>query len=248
MPKLAVMTWNVLWTEKADNVLDLISMVAPDILCCQELTTDSYYNPKRNMPKEIAELLNADYEYREGLTVRDRETAYKVTFGNAIFSKFPIGSRRYVRLRNDKLSADELQKRVYVEIGLDVQGQSLTVGTTHLSYVPYFKMTPMRFKEAENLYKAVGKPSSRFIFTGDMNASPDSAIVRTLAKRFKNVGPDTKQKTWTTKHHSDGDFKVNGLEWRLDYIFVTPDIKVISSQILDTKYSDHLPIVAELDT
>ena len=62
-----------------------------------------------------------------------------------------------------------------------------------------------------------------------------------------NLGPDYHEKTWTTKPFSYNGFSENSLNWRLDFVFGTKDIKVISSEIIKTDLSDHLPILIKIE-
>jgi endonuclease/exonuclease/phosphatase (EEP) superfamily protein YafD len=57
--------------------------------------------------------------------------------------------------------------------------------------------------------------------------------------RYKN--------TWTTKPFDYGDFSEHGLNWLLDYVFAAADIKIVSSEIISTEYSDHLPILVTFE-
>lgn len=68
-----------------------------------------------------------------------------------------------------------------------------------------------------------------------------------ILKHLQHVGPDFAQSTWTTKPFSFMGFEENELKWRLDYIFASKQIKVLSSNIIPTEYSDHLPIFAECE-
>lgn len=38
-------------------------------------------------------------------------------------------------------------------------------------------------------------------------------------------------------------FEETELKWKLDYIFTSKDIKIKETKVVDTKYSDHLPIL-----
>lgn len=82
---------------------------------------------------------------------------------------------------------------------------------------------------------------------GDFNSAPDSSTIKKIETRLKAIGPDYSELTFTTKPFQHEAFRVDGLEWRLDYIFATSDIKVLSSKIIETDYSDHLPILAEIE-
>ena len=90
-------------------------------------------------------------------------------------------------------------------------------------------------------------PISNFIFTGDLNLSPNAKSIRLIEKELKHCGPDYKEPTWTTKPFSFMGFEETKLKWRLDYIFASKDVKIINSKIIKTRYSDHLPIILEIE-
>jgi endonuclease/exonuclease/phosphatase family metal-dependent hydrolase len=239
------MTWNVLYKEKAENILSLIQEINPDILCCQEITTDSHINPKRDVPKEINQALNGEYRYYEVLSSLDNQPG---SMGNAIISKFPIVESRSILVQE---GGDDInysaQNRGYLETSIKIDGKVLTIGTTHLSYVDGFVETETRNKEADKLLDFIKGNKKRYVIMGDFNSAPGSSTVKKIEAKLKSVGPDNKRPTFTTKPFRHNDFIVNGLEWRLDYIFASPDIKVLSSKIINTDYSDHLPILAEIE-
>ncbi|MGA3150239.1 MAG: endonuclease/exonuclease/phosphatase family protein [Candidatus Saccharimonadales bacterium] len=245
MPRLKIMTWNVLYKEKADNVLALVKELNPDILCCQEITTDSYINPGRDVPAEISQAMNGEYKYFEVLALLDNHPA---SMGNAIISKFPIVQGRSVLLQKGGADINySAQNRGYLEAGIKVGNDILTIGTTHLSYVDWFVETEARTKEADKLLDFIKGNDRKYVIMGDFNSAPNSSTIKKMETRLKAVGPDNKQPTFSTKPFVHNDFSVNKLEWRLDYIFATPDIKVLSSEIIKTDFSDHLPILAEIE-
>ena len=123
----------------------------------------------------------------------------------------------------------------------------LTVGTAHVSYSHRFEITDRKIMEVNKLIKILKKNKKMFVFTGDMNSTPDSYTIKQLEKILKNCGPDGYQKTWTTKPFDYKDFKETKLRWRLDYVFASKDIRVIRSKIIKTKFSDHLPILVEFE-
>jgi endonuclease/exonuclease/phosphatase (EEP) superfamily protein YafD len=83
--------------------------------------------------------------------------------------------------------------------------------------------------------------------TGDFNAPPESYIVKRLGASMLHAGPDYDVKTWTTKPHSYNGFEETDLNWRLDYVFTTPDIRAVSAQVIKTDYSDHLPVLVKVE-
>jgi len=136
-------------------------------------------------------------------------------------------------------------KVILVLVGVDVKldnGRVLTFYTTHLSYSHKFEETHERLEEFENLFDVLKTKKSDFVFYGDLNLSSTSKGVKKLSKIFNNAGPSFEKKTWTTKPFSYNHFVEKYLNWRLDYVFASKDIKIINSEILKTEYSDHLPI------
>lgn len=249
MAKLKLMTWNVLYSEKADNILSLIREINPDIFCAQELTSDSGFNPGRDVAEEIAATLGAQYEFQGATDITDEASGNRFIMGDAIFSKFPVLERRhtYIQKEDPHIKNYKAENRLYIEVELDIGGKGLKVGTTHLSYAPRFDMTEKKLAEAQKLYETIKGNTAGYVLTGDMNAEPNSEVIKKLRGMLQDAGPDGKEKTWTTKPFSYMGFEADTLDWRLDYIFTTPDIKVVSSRIIKTDYSDHLPILAEIE-
>jgi endonuclease/exonuclease/phosphatase family metal-dependent hydrolase len=247
MATIKVLQWNVWYHEKCENIVNFIKRSDADIVCCQELTVNfKEANPGIDVPAEIAKACNYNYHFNP-------QTIYgtsgeQVQMGNGIFSKFPIKDKgfKYVQKADPNIKSYETEPRTYVEVTLDINGQELKVGTVHLSYSKEFGMNEKRLAEAEKLYEAVQDNHEKFILTGDMNALPDSPIIKKLEELFIHADPNIDRSTWTTKPFSYQGFEANSRDWRLDYIFATEDINVIENKIIDTSYSDHLPILTEI--
>jgi len=237
-PKL--LHWNILYEESPQNILSLIKEVDPDIFCCQEI------NDRTDLLKETAQIL--PYYYFEPADIKGVGDV-ALPLGNAIFSKFPIKSKKLVVLWDgpNPTLGNPQEKRIYIEAKLVINGKGFSVGTTHLSFAPAFKDTPERSEQAKKLMEAIGGNKSNFAISGDFNSAPDTQIIKSIESQLVSAGPDHGEPTFTTIPFSFAGFEATGLEWRVDYIFTSPDIKVKTASIISTKYSDHLPILAELE-
>lgn len=246
---IKILQWNVLYKEAPERIASAISAINPDIICGQELMQRLGSNPIIDSARQVAEQIGYQYIYQIADTWTGR--ADKENQGNAIFSKFPIKSSSFIYLQTPKQNPPdpEHEGRVYLEVELDIHGKTLTVGTTHLSYSHQFQVTDHRKKEINNLLEILGKKQESFIFTGDLNSVPDSYTLQEIQKieHFQSPGPSFDQKTWTTKPFDYRGFKEDKLNWRLDYVFATQDIQVVSSKIVETSVSDHLPILLEIE-
>lgn len=245
--KIKFLQWNIWYKEDIVDIVNEIKKLNPDVICLQEVTVNHpNYNKidcAKFIQKELA--MKGYYKYSEKI-----KGSPKANFGNMILSKFPIKKKKYiyVQKRKGKLGADYSdENRIYIEVDLKIGTKTLQVGTTHLSYTHKFLETEKKKKEATQLLKILAKKKKGFIFSGDLNSTPDSVLVKELGARLRNAEKDLNNNTWTTKPFDYNGFKVDKLKYKLDYCYVTKDLNVLSAKIIKTKYSDHLPILCEIE-
>nr|PZN60000.1 MAG: hypothetical protein DIU58_16830 [Sphaerobacter thermophilus] len=74
------------------------------------------------------------------------------------------------------------------------------------------------------------------LLLGDLNAEPDSEVLQALAEAgFVDLGEVLGPEAWTSEDHR-----------RIDYILATTGIELRDIEILDSRASDHRPVVARL--
>lgn len=244
--KLSVLQWNTWYNEDIHNVSKLLAELNPDVICLQELTIGYPDQTVVDTPAHIAQALGY-HAYHAEVPIESTDGS-KITLANGIFSRFPIVDKRFVWINEPKQGGgynDEY--RVYVEVGIDIGEKVLHVGTTHMSYTHRFEATPEKTAETNRLLAELEKQSANFVFTGDLNMPPETAGIKSILNMLSNAGPDFGQKTWTTKPFAYNGFEANTLDWRLDYVFTTPDVRALSSQIINSEYSDHLPVWVDIE-
>lgn len=123
----------------------------------------------------------------------------------------------------------------------------MTVGTTHMSYTRRFVDTPRKKQEVDRLVECIDGHKTGYILAGDLNSRPRSYAVRSIAKHLQHAGPPVDHKTWTTKPFSHQGFAEEKLDWRLDYVFASAAIEVLAADVLETEFSDHLPILVTVN-
>ena len=239
----SVLQWNIWFKEKIEEIAEYLVHNKADIICLQELSIDNPEQSVHNAVTYIAEKLGYEYAFQK-ITFEDDS----MKLANAIFSRYPIKKSRSVWINEPTGTGHyDDEYRAYVETAIQINGKLLTVGTVHMSYTNAFMPTPRKLKETQKLLNHTKRHHSKYILTGDFNAMPDSVVLQNISKQFVNAGPNDTQKSWTTKPFSYDGFKANTLDWRLDYIFTTPDVKTMSSEIVQTNLSDHLPILASFE-
>jgi endonuclease/exonuclease/phosphatase family metal-dependent hydrolase len=243
--QISVLQWNVQSSEDIHKIGHFLKRYQADVVCLQELTVDYELQTVSNTPAYIAKILNY-YYFTHEIPSNDASTDARLV--NGIFSRFPI-ENRFSTIINDAVYGGgfDSQERAYVEVGINCDGTFVSVGTTHMSYTNGFEDTPTKRAETDRLVAVLAKRHKRFIFTGDLNATPESYTVASIEQHLRNAGPVTTQATWTTKPFNYQNFTASELSWRLDYIFVSPDMHVVAAHVLETECSDHLPILAKVD-
>lgn len=243
MTKISILQWNVWYLEDIKNIAQFLKENKADVVCLQELTINFNKQDHVHTPNYIAGQLGYHVYFQE-ITFADKE----IKLANAIFSKHPITRSRTVWINREQGSGNyDDENRAYAEVVIDVYGTELTVGTVHMSYTHKFEPSQRKLQETKELAIAIAENKSNFILTGDFNAVPNSEVISIIEKHVKNLGPDYDKKTWTTKPFSYNGFVANALDWRLDYVFGSEDIKVVSSEVLSTDFSDHLPVKIDIE-
>lgn len=227
---IRVVTWNVRFWSSARQILKRIKSFNADILLLQELSSGS------DLPWRIQDL-------GYGGVLAECENFPWMRFGNAVFSRLSVGEPRYTDLRiggHPPWKFNGSSRCCYLETDLSFPGDELTVGNVHLSY-PLPLMTELRGVEQEQFLQKVGGYSKRTIFGGDLNVTPDSTLVESLNRDFRNLGPHLSVPTWPR-----GWLKPLVRSRRLDYLFGTPDIEVLRVKIGAGAPSDHFPLMFEI--
>ena len=161
-------------------------------------------------------------------------------YGTAILSRYPI--RSFVNSSLPGVQGGEPRGFLAAEVDLS-SGQGtprpLCFATTHLS-----EASPRaREKEAARIRELLGPTPRSTIVTGDLNALPGTPELKLLTEVLVDA--------WSAVHTSEEDagytFPATLPERRIDYVLVSPDIKVEAARIrTDEASSDHLPLVADL--
>lgn len=248
--KIKILQWNIWVKERIENIISELKRFDADILCLQELTQNYYRIPENgDTPKRIADELGFNYHYA---VAQERTGERQRIQGNGIFTRFPIVKKYKAPLipfcKDTEGYRYWQEGRVYVETEIDAGAERpLTVGTTHLSYSPHLEVTEHRIPEFKRLTQEISYQDGQYIFSGDLNVAPNTPEVKRILSILENAGPPLDLPTWTTKRSDHHGWVVDSLSWRLDYIFKTADINVVSSEIPDTSASDHLPVIITID-
>lgn len=236
---MRILQWNVWYKEKVENITTLLRQVDADVVCLQELRINH-----QNVPERIAKKCGMTYHFAPAQTYSGGEIQ-----GNGIFSKHTITAKDSITVKKSEGKTPEAwdECRIIAVANIEIEGTIFKIATTHLSYTHKFEETEQKREEVANFITYIKRQSKNFILTGDLNVTPTSHTIKEIEKHLKHCGPSYDKPTWTTKPFSYMGFKETQLRWRLDYIFSTPDIEIASAEIVKTPFSDHLPIIVDLE-
>lgn len=236
--KLELLSWNIWQGQHLPEIIEFLKTANADIIGLQEIIEKD----STNTAKEIARELDYNYVYYQAI----EKTRLGYPQGNAILSKYPIKESKchFLSDLSTYVNTAESEPRIAVEAEIKIDNKSLRVFTVHLAYSHKFQSSKIRDLQVDNLIKLL--PHKETILLGDFNSHPDSAYMTQLNKLLQNTDADLTQPTWTIYPFDYEGFKETELKHRLDYIFVTKDIKVLDFSIGKSKGSDHLPILTTI--
>ena len=233
---MKILQWNIWYKEDINKIAKELKRIDADVVCIQEL---SFVGNDRTGINVLNEVYPYVY-YEIADTFLDGRSQC-----NAILSRYPFINKNKSFVQEPGTDKNDYSKegRIYLEVSINCNDKVYNIGTTHLSYTHKFEETELKDKEVNKLINIV-KNKTNYIFTGDLNTIKTSKYINKLSEYY--INHDTTN-TWTTKPFSYNGFEVNELDYKLDYVFTSSDINIQNIKVIDTKYSDHLPILCEIN-
>jgi endonuclease/exonuclease/phosphatase family metal-dependent hydrolase len=240
---MKILTWNAWYKEDPKNILELLQNTEWDVCCLQEITLGFHSDTHSDVASYLTESLGIEGHFVVAQSWNENERSQ----GNLILSKLPVKDTfsYFIQDYNDD-PEPSFSDEGRVVVGIELEN-SIKILTTHMSYTPEFTETEKKNIESKKLLEYLTSISSPFVIAGDLNAVPASDLVTELSGRYRNLSPDLTEPTWTTKPFSHEGFEVDTLSHRLDYVFSSREVNLIDSEIIQTEYSDHLPILCEVE-
>lgn len=231
-PSIRVMTYNIHQGISADFAVNLdaiaetIAAQKPDIVVLNEVNrARPNYGLIDTLPL-IANRLGMDYIF--GANYPDNQ------YGNAILTRAPI-----LESSNTHYRAETTETRGVLRAVIDSPIGKITVYGTHLDHISGAKN--VRAQQVAEFLQIWNKtPYS--ILMGDLNAEPAKPELQAIYQAgwidaLRVAGKDDAFTFWDPTPTPGR---------RIDYIFVTPDLRVLSANAVQVRTSDHLPVVAEI--
>ncbi|SFL85819.1 Metal-dependent hydrolase, endonuclease/exonuclease/phosphatase family [Gracilibacillus orientalis] len=234
---IKVMTYNIHHGKGLDKkvnlhrICDVIANSNADIIGLNEV--DRYFS-KRSHFLDQTEYLTNELNYygffSPSLSLKPRKNCVTRQYGNAILSRFPIhASNSYVFSNRLCFTED----RSILEAIIPLNDKLVHFYVTHLSLNPC-----IHNKQSEFIINKAKRPA---VIIGDWNMKMQSKRWRRVVEVYRDV--------WDSVENPAGlTYPSQNPRKRLDYMFVSNDIKILDVQVNDfmPTASDHLPLVSTL--
>lgn len=205
---------------------EAIKKVGADVVGMQEIRSMGENEEYTDQTKAISELSGLPYYYF-GKAIDFENLG---PYGNSIISRYPIVSAEVIPIPDPDPKTGNKYYETRAILKAKLEGD-ITVIVTHFG---------LNDDEQENAVKTVVEnlESERCILMGDFNAKPDNAVLLPIREKMKDTADLISGNSLTFR--SDNPYE------KIDYIFVSDDIEIISAEIPDIIASDHRPHTAEL--
>lgn len=227
---MKVMTYNIRiglgidGRRSLSRIIDTIRESEAEIVCLQEVDSRAPRSGHVDQPKRLSERLGMDFAFQPNV-VRG-----VWGYGNLILSKRPIKNAATYALT----SSDE--QRGLMEVTVNAPNGRLSVFCTHWGLSP-----EERLSQASECAAFVQNAMSPAVFCGDLNDSDDSEPITQLLSQsgLRDLVKECAEPFLT--------FPSDAPSRRIDYILGAGDIRATYAGSLETKASDHLPVVVDIE-
>ena len=238
--ELSLMTYNVHlfnkynWINKenlATNIVDFIHKQDPDILAVQEFSPNSK--------------VNFNYPYKSIVLKGE-----KISFGQAIFSKYKIiskGSVDFDNSSNNAIYVDILKNKDTIRI-YNIHLESLRLGNNQELLIEeksdkiIRRLTKGFVKQQEQVEKFLEHKAQfkgKIIISGDLNNTSYSWVYHQIKKEMYDTFIEAGNGFGKT-------FDLRKYPLRIDFILVDETMEVNEHQNFTVVYSDHFPVMARI--
>lgn len=226
---MKVLSWNIWINGYFDKITEFIQSANADIIGLQEVRDD---DPNRNI-----------IGFLQGLGYKYVYAPVKKVWGDQTWNDGPAIFTRYDIVKSEIYNLSNTENRVAIKADIRTETKLLHVYSTHLIHT-HQQESEIQREQIENLIKNLTREQT--IVMGDFNAIPNSSTINMMQKIMTDTDP-LSQPTWSIYPEGCEECNPQDINIRLDYIFVSEDITVKSFEVGNSKGSDHLPILSNLE-
>ena len=247
--EIRILTYNIHHGEGTDQKFDLeriakvIKSVSPDIVALQEVDQGTARASGVDQPAELARLTDMPIVFGRNIDLQGGG------YGTAVLTKLPVkasASEKFPSFYEGTPENPEQRAVQVVELGPPGE-PGIVFLCTHLDYRPDDRE---RMASVDVINRLAAKYGDRLmLLAGDLNATPDSDVVRALEKHWKIAGGDAKPQPADGEANRLFTFPAGTPTKHVDYVLFRPADRwqVVETRVLDERMaSDHRPLLTVL--
>lgn len=233
--RVRVLSYNIHIGIGMDKKLDLartaetITRLKPDLVALQEVDRWSKRVQGIDEPAELARLTGMNYAFGKALAVPGGE------YGELILSRYPLQDIQCHVFPSEE--GCESRAVISARVRLGETGPEILFAATHLEHAN----VRVRLHQARELKRVLAEREPRLgILAGDLNATPDSDVLREITELWRDATATPPDPTWPADKP----------RVKIDYILYRPTEcwRVVSSEVVpELMASDHRPVLVVLE-
>ncbi len=216
-----------------ERIARTVAQARVDIVGFQEITRATALNGFADLASDLSrEMRQQGYEYSY-IGDEGRQALH-----NAIFSRYPI-----IKAETIPIQPRVTYQRTVIIAVIDVEGINVTVAVTHVTHVIEDRSNPDRVEQIKYVLSLLASIRGPLILLGDFNSEPNWKEIYTiqLAGYYDAFAKANGVGAPGYTYSSENPFQ------RIDYIFLKNGVSVLDSFVVDSRASDHFPVVAIVD-
>lgn len=246
--KMKIVQLNIWYGKLGAAAIRFLNQQKPDIVCLQEVTsiegsTGGMFVPLRTIQKETG-LAHVSFAPTLSFKFMNRTCEY----GNAILSSFPYENEETIFIHGEYKEHYDRSKGDYNNRNLQIcrfklPNQTITVVNHHGFHIPDPQGNEESLQAMEKVAEILKSLQEPVVFCADLNVSPKSPVMRPLDKlNLRNLTAENQIPNTLSQIHR--------LEMPVacDYIFTSPEIKVMNFEVSDDIISDHKSLILEFES
>ncbi len=243
--KIRVMTYNILHCQDYlrskregkdiidfDLIADTIRSQNADIVVLNEVRNAGDHPDYKDQTRILAEKAGFPY-YRFGEAIKLKS---KLPYGNGILSKHHITMFEKIQIPDPEVKDEDAyyETRCVIKADIKINEQDIVVFGSH------FGLANSEKKNAVDTVKALLDQCSKpHVLMGDFNMEPDDQKLKPIYVRMIDTAVYFDEPKYS--------FPADKPRKRIDYIFISKDVKAVYADIPDLVASDHRLVVSDIE-
>ena len=235
-----VMTWNIAAGHgNLSRIVDVIREARPDIVGLQEV--DVHWDTRsafEDQASRVADGVAMQVRFGQIYRIEADPTAPAREFGLAILSRHPIGAFRnhtIPRLSTQAAVTEPEPMPGFLDAAIDIGGVRVRVFNTHLDYRANPRVRSLQVAAMLKILEDVSGPA---LLLGDLNAPPSAPELAPLFRRLSDA--------WREQPTPGLTYPAAAPVRRIDYVLLSPDLRVVAVRVPAVEVSDHRPVIADV--